>query len=643
MRYRTFLGALLGLGTSISYYALLSFSPLARQIDGSIHSRFIELRHQDYSEKIVIFGIDSIVGGVPQYASMLEDLLSISQAEVVVINPPRHWDGREENKNGEALRKLVGQYQDRIVLASMTAPVDVEYKTSITLYNYMIEQTPISGTDKPEVEAESIHGFFEFAYQSSLTGLFDSPANRHSLEGKFIRDDDSTDIDLQSVASLVFDKSSQQSNSDAPAFRRNNFLTSTAKIQTPIQRLRHRTYDLSEVCKSKAIASCKLSETQEFADLSGKFVLFGYVNTRLNAAEVHAMPTDKGTMSAVEIQANHVLGLQSGEVYLRPKEWLVIVIVGTGGICFGRVITVGISSLLNQKKNEQTAHRTVLYISTFFSSYALIATLSLLAGVLFPVSALIISWVISILTSSFVLLYRDQGLVVERRLSAERKAVIDQASNQLQSIADRVHQNALHHMKLAMDRLELMQIQTPECDVSIPLEKMLQANQSIRENLIETRLCAEKLPVSSELRLGLHVAIRLHTKRLRKKGELALKVDAHVNPIRENSSSRWIEAREGIFSFYRESINNIIRHAQPPRGQASKVTVVLERAGDFAVLKVTNDGGFSSTYLDETTENFGTQVMEKVASRLPDGKFRSRISAKGDFQVELSWSMNEFV
>jgi signal transduction histidine kinase len=321
----------------------------------------------------------------------------------------------------------------------------------------------------------------------------------------------------------------------------------------------------------------------------------------------------------------------------------VIAIVGIGGVGFGRVITVGIFDLSTQKKNKQTARRTVLCISTFFLSYALIATLSLLGGILFPVSAPIISWVIAILTSSFILLYCDQALVVERQLSAERKAVIDQASSQLQSIADRVHQDALHHMKLAMDWLELMQIQNAACDVSIPLEKILRANKSIRENLIETRLCAEKLPVSSELRLGLHMAIHLYTRRLRKKGELALRVDANINSIRENSSSRWIEASEGVFSFYRESINNIIRHAQPPRGKATKVTVDLERIADVAVLRVTNDGEFSSTYLDKTTENFGTQVMEKVASRLPNGQFRRRVLTEGDFQVELSWSMNGFV
>jgi len=645
MSYRTVLGALLGLGTSISYYALLSFLPLANHIDGSIYDSYIQLKHQQqHSEKIVIFSIDTIVGGAPQYASVLEDLLNNSQAEVVVINPPQHWYGREANENGRQLRQLIKQYKDRIVLASMTAPIDAEYQTSIALYNYMIEQTPIGGSDTPEIEATEIHGFFEFAYQSGQNGIFDSPASRHSLEGEFIRDDDSKDISLKSVAALALHKLSQRTERDVSVFHSDSPLTSTARIQTPIWNLKAQIHNLSELCGgNKRIGDCKLSNVERFADLSDKFVFFGHTDTQTNAAEVHAMLTPRGEMSAVEVQANHILGLQSGDVYLPLRKWLAIAIVGVGGVCFGIVINTGISGLLAQKKNHWIVRRTLLSISALFLIYALTATSSLAAGVLLPISAPIISWAIAILTSSFVLLYRNQERMVERQLSSERKVVIDQASKQLQSIADRVHQDALHHMKLAMDWLELIQIQSPACDVSVPLEKMLRANQSIRENLIDTRLCAEKLPISSELRLGLHMAIRLHTKRLRKRDELILKVDMNANPIRENSSSRWIEAREGIFSFYRESINNIIRHAQPPKGRSTKVAVDLERVADVAVLRVTNDGGFSSTYLAETTENFGTQVMEKVASRLPNGKFRRRVSAKGDFQVELSWSMNGFM
>ena len=642
MRYQTFLGALLGLGTSISYYALLSFLPLTQEIDGGIHDRFIELKHQeDYSEKVVIFGIDNIVGGAPQYASVLEDLLSVSKADIVVINPPRHWYGRETNENGEQLKQLVEQYENQIVLASMTAPVNPEYKTSISLYNYLIEHVLTDEEYQPRVEVEEIHGFFEFAYRSRQSGLFDSPVNRHSLEGKFIRDDDSREIDLKSVAFLVFDKLSQQSN-DLPVLYHDNFLTSTAKIQTPIQALGDRLYDLSEVCGATTIQTCKLSKIGKFADLRGKVVLFGHTDTQLNAAEVQAMPTAKGEMSAVEIQANHILGLQAGEVYLLPKEWLAIAIVGIGGVFFGRVITTGISGLQNLEK-KQKAYKTVLSISILFWCYALLTLSSLSAGILIPVFAPIISWIIAILTSSFILLYRNQILVAERQLSAERKAVIDQASSQLQSIASRVHQDALHHLKLAMDWLEIMQRQNPACDVTIPLNKILKANESIRGNLIETRLCAEKLAISPELKLGLPVAIRLHTKQLRKQGGLTLKVRLDMSPGWEkNFNSRWVEAREGIFSFYQEAMNNIIRHAQPSKGRATWVSIALSRQSDTAFLKITNDGGFSPVYIDETIESLGTQLMRNVADRLPAGTMSRKISSEGNFQVELSWSMKEF-
>jgi signal transduction histidine kinase len=42
-------------------------------------------------------------------------------------------------------------------------------------------------------------------------------------------------------------------------------------------------------------------------------------------------------------------------------------------------------------------------------------------------------------------------------------------------------------------------------------------------------------------------------------------------------NSVWIEQREEIYRFFREALNNVIQHAQPPHGTATQVCISLRQ------------------------------------------------------------------
>jgi glucose-6-phosphate-specific signal transduction histidine kinase len=102
----------------------------------------------------------------------------------------------------------------------------------------------------------------------------------------------------------------------------------------------------------------------------------------------------------------------------------------------------------------------------------------------------------------------------------------------------------------------------------------------------------------------------------------------------------WIAAREDIFRFFCEAINNVVYHAQPPRGDASWVTVSLSQTGLHCRLAIANDGS-SPPELDlaDIGVSQGTKTMVEIARDLPGGEWCRFPLASGGLCVELSWLM----
>lgn len=154
---------------------------------------------------------------------------------------------------------------------------------------------------------------------------------------------------------------------------------------------------------------------------------------------------------------------------------------------------------------------------------------------------------------------------------------------------------------------------------------------------------AEKLEITPELQAGLEKGIEQHLQQLIKTGELTLKVESCLQPLIESEDSQWTDAREDIFCFFKEAISNVIRHAQPPNGTATKVTVSLSQLKTQCRLIIEND--VTETLALESISRrhyrggYSTKLTATIAEELPSGDWE-QVPSHGGMQVRLDWKLN---
>ncbi len=227
----------------------------------------------------------------------------------------------------------------------------------------------------------------------------------------------------------------------------------------------------------------------------------------------------------------------------------------------------------------------------------------------------------------------------------ERTAVIAQARKWVQRLAADIHNGPLQDLKVIMDRLELLQSQYP----SVPLDPILGQLETLgthlRHHLSNTKAIA--LEISPELRNGLDQGIKNHLAQLTQSRDLTLKVIPELQAIAEPPlNSDWLEAREDIYRFFKEAIQNVIRHAQPPEGNATQVNVSLEQQNFQVTLTVENDGAYlDPTVLESNISRqkqggYGLKLMRVIADELPEGKMRHISPKKGGFCLQLTWKQD---
>ena len=92
-----------------------------------------------------------------------------------------------------------------------------------------------------------------------------------------------------------------------------------------------------------------------------------------------------------------------------------------------------------------------------------------------------------------------------------------------------------------------------------------------------------------------------------------------------------------FFFFFCEAINNVLKHAQPPFGNATYLKVNLSQQQDKCLLEIINDGSeIVSDVKQRTTGGYGTKLMETIASELPSGHWQRSINDNLIY-VSLSW------
>ncbi|MEH2182477.1 CHASE2 domain-containing protein [Nostoc sp.] len=124
-------------------------------------------------------------------------------------------------------------------------------------------------------------------------------------------------------------------------------------------------------------------------------------------------------------------------------------------------------------------------------------------------------------------------------------------------------------------------------------------------------------------------------------GKLTLTVITELQPLQEPElNSVWIEHREEIYRFFREALNNVIQHAQPPHGTATQVCISLEQQGAKCILAIANDASIvESTIYGRKKGGYGTKMMDAIASELSDGAWEMSALPDGQVQVTLSWHL----
>ena len=129
-------------------------------------------------------------------------------------------------------------------------------------------------------------------------------------------------------------------------------------------------------------------------------------------------------------------------------------------------------------------------------------------------------------------------------------------------------------------------------------------------------------------------------------GDLTIQVHQYLQPLREpKSDSLWIDAREDIFRFFREAMANVIRHAQPPNGTATKVSIYLSQEGPKCRLVIENNGILPTTDEKDNSDKkrqmggYGTKIMATIASELPQGTWERLSLETGEMRVSLTWTI----
>jgi signal transduction histidine kinase len=245
-------------------------------------------------------------------------------------------------------------------------------------------------------------------------------------------------------------------------------------------------------------------------------------------------------------------------------------------------------------------------------------------------------------------LINQQQCEIDRLQTVEQTAVISQARKLMHRLASDIHDGPLQELKLIMDRLELLQIESPQLPIDPILDHLSTLGTHLRQHLSQTRAIA--LTITPELRDGLAQGIQTRLTQLTQSGELTLRVIQHLHPLEEPTlNSLWLEAREDIYRFFNEAIHNVILHAQPPHGTASQITVTLEQQNTHCTLTLENDGApidpavFEPTPQQRQRGGYGTKLMDTIAAELPEGSLQRIPLEPGGLCVRLTWNQGSML
>jgi signal transduction histidine kinase len=310
---------------------------------------------------------------------------------------------------------------------------------------------------------------------------------------------------------------------------------------------------------------------------------------------------------------------------------------------------------LNLCRRDRPNSRYWLFPILLLSSLGLLGAGLYWARSLLPVPLILLTWgatVFSVLISLELRLQKklinQQQCEIDRLQTVEQTAVISQARKLMHRLASDIHDGPLQELKLIMDRLELLQMESPQLPIDPILDQLSTLGNHLRQQLSQTRAIA--LTITPELRDGLAQGIQTRLTQLVQSGELTLRVIQHLHPLEEPTlNSLWLEAREDIYRFFNEAIHNVILHAQPPHGTATQITITLEQQNTRCTLTLENNGAplnlevFEPSPKQRQRGGYGTKLLDTIAAELPEGSLQRTPLEPGGLCVRLTWNQGSML
>ncbi len=343
-----------------------------------------------------------------------------------------------------------------------------------------------------------------------------------------------------------------------------------------------------------------------------------------------------------------------------------------GIIVLGTILTVVVLSL-RDIQNPQEASRWLALITFGCLLYGVIVVIALTQyNLILPIGFPICTWLLtggSTLASLGVWHLLDRTTQQQQRI-VRQAAILSQTRKLLARTATDIHDQPLQDLKLVMDQLEmitfdgkvdanLLQLRHPTRGSISLVEKLSHIGQTIRDHLNDMQTVAQKQQaISPELAAGLGKGMARWLDLRLASGELRIIVRSHFDKLREpdlvatswlgirgnqdffseasEQEIAWVDDREDIFRFFKEAIANVIKHAQPPKGDATWVEVTLRKEGQRCTLMVENNG---SPVDPNHPRGMGTKNMATIAASLPEGDWEAKFLPQGGVCVILHWHM----
>ncbi len=658
---RTIATLLLGIGFGFIYSSLFREIPWLQKLELNTYDTFLRWQspnnppeeillvklNRQYREKRVT---DPNFSERVFYTSLIKQLLE-NDAAVVVLNLRHYWrdipdsDWKDADLSNSPLRELVEKYSEQIVLVTPSNSLSNAHQSKLQIYDHFLpRKDDLSQTISPN----SVQGFLEYELEAENSTSLTSIARRIHLRGEFVTSDGNKLVPQFHCASLLaLEKFYRQQNNhhldtetSFPQTIGVNYWDSSSNFAA---------LNVEQICDRDAVKECQLVPELNLQSLvANKIVLVGFTEGRnLNTLPVTSpFGRKKIPLPLVEFQANILASLMTGRYYrVLPvwSEWLIWLV--------GAIIVSGIFIF------KMDSSRLAYPKSFFWIIFGVIVAYVGLTLILWqnyytlPIIIPLSIWSASAISTCICLVFGlQQKLITQQRQKieqlqrAEEKAVILQTRKLLQRVASDIHDTALQDLKVLMDRLEL----ESNLDSEFLIDRLEFIGRQIREKLNSMRQMSQKLEISSILRSGLDVGIRANLEQLVDSGQLTLQVIYDLHPLDEpKASSTWIDAREDIYRFFREAINNVLFHAQPPHGNATQVKVSLWRKQNRCYLVVIDNNSQTSVSSSVETSpqrrssgGYGTKIMETIALELPEGAWERTIIPEGGMKVKLSWDFN---